>query len=137
MDFKQLISIAFEIRENAYAPYSGFKSGAALLSDTGNVYVGCNMEIASFTPSVSAEHSAFINAISNGEKRFTAIAIVGGSEGEELNFCPPSGVGRQVMQEFCQGSNFKIILAKSLSECVIYNFEDLFPVSFGKKNVIG
>ena len=137
MDFKQLVGIAFEIRENAYAPYSGFKSGAALLSESGNIYVGCNMEIAGFSSSVSAEHSAFINAISNGEKTFKAIAIVGGSEGEELDFCPPNGAGRQVMQEFCSNCNFKIILAKSLNECVIYTFEDLFPIAFGKKNVIG
>ena len=135
MDFKQLINVAFEARENAYAPYSGFKSGAALLSKSGNVYVGCNMEIASFSPSVSAEHAASVNAISNGEKQFAAIAIVGGAEGEALNFCPPSGVGRQVMQEFCANSDFKIILAKSLNECVIYNFEDVFPIAFGKRNI--
>ena len=139
MDFKKLVEIAFEVRENSYAPYSGFKSGAALLTVEGEVFTGCNIEIASFSPSVCAGHSAFINALSAGIKSgFTAIAIVGGPDDvEEFEFCPPSGVCRQVIQEFCNPANFSIILAKNLTDYTVFSFEDIFPLAFTRKNVIG
>ena len=138
MDYKQLVEIAFEARESAYAPYSGFKSGAALLTADGEVFTGCNIEIASFSPSVCAGHSAFINAITSGYKNFVAIAIVGGPDDvETFDFCPPSGVCRQVIQEFCNPLSFEIILAKSVNDFTILTFEDLFPFAFTKKNVIG
>ena len=113
MDFKQLVEIAFEARENAYAPYSGFKSGAALLPSEGEVFTGCNIEVASFTPSICAGHAAIINAINSGYKSFIALAIVGGPDDvETLDLYPPSGVCRQVIQEFCNPNEFNIILAK-------------------------
>ena len=138
MDYKQLVEIAFEARENSYAPYSGFKSGAAILTADGEVFTGCNIEIASFAPSVCAGHSAFINAITSGYKNFLAIAIVGGPEDlEPLDYCPPSGICRQVIQEFCNPKQFEVILARSVNEFTILSFEDLFPIAFSKKHVIG
>lgn len=138
MDYKQLVQIAFEVRENAYAPYSGFKSGAALLTKDGEVFTGCNIEIASFTPSVCAGHSAFISAINAGCRDFSAIVIVGGpADLDYLEFCPPSGVCRQVIQEFCNENTFEVVLARSVNEFTVFTFVDLFPVAFSKKNVIG
>ncbi len=138
MDYKQLVQIAFEVRENAYAPYSGFKSGAALLTSDGEVFTGCNVEIASFTPSVCAGHAAFINAINAGCNEFSAIAIVGGPEDmDELDFCPPSGVCRQVIEEFCSNKPFEVVLAKNVNDFTVFSFEDLFPIAFSKKIIIG
>jgi cytidine deaminase len=138
MDYKQLIEIAFEMRENAYAPYSGFKSGAALLTADGDVFTGCNIEVASFTPSVCAGHSAFINAISNGVKNFKALAIIGGADdSDEFDYCPPSGVCRQVIQEFCNPEEFVVILARNINDFAVYTFEDIFPIAFSKKTLIG
>ncbi|MBQ7408338.1 MAG: cytidine deaminase [Clostridia bacterium] len=135
MEYRQLVELAFEIREFAYAPYSGFKSGAVILCENGEVYTGCNVEIASFTPSVSACQAAISSAITNGNKAFKAIAIVGGSDDEDFNYCAPSGVCRQMLEEFCK-KDFNVIMAKSVNEFVVYNFDDLFPVPFGKKNII-
>ena len=138
MDYKQLVEIAFEVRENAYAPYSGFKAGAALLTAEGEIFTGANVEIASFSPSVCAGQAAFINAITAGYKNFVAIAIVGGPDDVELlDYCPPSGVCRQVIQEFCNPLNFEIVLAKTINDFTVLTFEDLFPFAFTKKNVIG
>ena len=138
MDYKKLVEIAFEARENAYVPYSGFKSGAALLTAEGEVFTGCNIEIASFTPSICAGHASIINAINSGYKNFVALAIVGGPDDvDSLDFCPPSGVCRQVIQEFCNPLNFEIVLAKSINEFTILSFEDLFPIAFTKRNLIG
>lgn len=138
MDYRQLVEIAFEARENAYAPYSGFKSGAALLTLDGDVFTGCNIEVASFTPSTCAGHAAFINALSNGAHSFKAIVIVGGpSDCDFLDLCPPSGVCRQVIQEFCNPEQFDVILAKSRVDYSVYSFFDLFPLPFTKKNIIG
>lgn len=138
MEYKQLVEIAFEMRESAYAPYSGFKSGAALLTAEGDVFTGCNIEIASFMPSVCAGHAAFINALTNGVKKFTAIAIVGGADDLDcFDLCPPSGACRQVIQEFCDPQTFQVILARSVNDFTVYTFEDLFPLAFSKKHLIG
>lgn len=136
MDYRQLVELAFEVRENAYAPYSGFKSGAALLCKDGEVFTGCNIEIASFTPSVSAGQAAIINAAVSGNRNFKAIAIVGGSD-ENICFCSPDGATRQTLEEFCDRDDFEIILAKSMGEYVVYTFDDLYPVPFSKNTVIG
>ena len=110
MDEKELVELAFSAREKAYAPYSGFCVGAALLTEGGKVYLGCNIENAAYTPSNCAERTAFFKAVSEGEREFTAIAIVGGKEGEACDFCAPCGVCRQVMMEFCDPKDFQIIL---------------------------
>ena len=92
MDNQQLINKAAEARGFAYAPYSRFKVGAALLCKNGKVYTGCNIENATYTPTNCAERTAFFKAISEGEREFEALAIVGGIEGEVAPFCAPCGV---------------------------------------------
>lgn len=136
MEYKQLIEIALELKENAYAPYTGFKSAAVLVTESGEIYAGCNVEIAGLTASATAVQSAFLSAIASGERKFSAIAIVGGVDDSELDYASPTGICRQIIQEFCS-LDFKIILAKSSQDFIIYTFEDLFPVPFSKKNVIG
>jgi len=86
----------------AYAPYSGYKVGAALLCSDGTVYTGCNIENASYTPTVCAERVAFSKAVSEGQRDFDAIAICGGKDGVIEGLFPPCGVCRQVMAEFCK-----------------------------------
>ena len=128
MNSKILIAKAVEAMENAYAPYSGFKVGAALLSKSGRVFTGCNIENASYSTTCCAERTAFFKAISEGEKEFTAIAVVGGKNGEISSFCSPCGVCRQVMAEFC-GKDFMIILSDGkLTKA--HTFEKLLPESF-------
>lgn len=128
MNSKQLIEKAIDAMENSYSPYSNFKTGAALLAKSGRVYTGCNIENASFSPTNCAERTAFFKAVSEGEKEFTAIAIVGGKNGEIKNFCPPCGVCRQVMSEFCD-KDFMIILSdgKLVKAC---SLQQLLPEAF-------
>ena len=105
----ELVNKAIEAREMAYTPYSNFKVGAALLTKQGKVYKGCNIESASYTPTNCAERTAFFKAVSEGEREFEAIAIVGGEKEvnkNELKLCPPCGVCRQVMMEFCNPEEF-------------------------------
>lgn len=128
---QKLSKKAQEMRKMAYTPYSHFRVGAALLCEDGSVYTGCNIENAAFTPGNCAERTAFFKAISEGKKKFRAIAIAGGKEdGEILDFCPPCGVCRQVMREFCADS-FQIILARSEREYRIATLGELLPESFG------
>ena len=111
MDRRELIDIALEARKMAYTPYSHHKVGAALLTKGGKVYKGCNIESASYTPSNCAERTAFFKAVSEGERDFEAIAIVGGfEEATTLGLCAPCGVCRQVMMEFCN-PNLKLALS--------------------------
>ena len=126
----ELVKKAFGMRQFAYAPYSGFKVGAALLSKNGDIYGGCNIENAAYGPSNCAERTAFFKAISEGVREFAAIAIVGGPEEGVKDFCPPCGVCRQVMAEFCSPEEFYIILAKSPEEKKIFTLEQLFPEGF-------
>ena len=102
MNSKILITKAVEAMEKSYSPYSDFKVGAALLSKSGKVYTGCNIENASYSPTCCAERTAFFKAVSEGEKDFTAIAVVGGKNGEISSMCSPCGVCRQVMAEFAE-----------------------------------
>ena len=102
-DIQLLIKKAFEAQENCYTPYSHFNVGAALLGKNGVIYQGCNIENASYTPT-----TAFFKAVSEGQREFDAIAIVGNKEGEAGEFCSPCGVCRQVMMEFCNPKEFKI-----------------------------
>ena len=109
MSNKELIELAEQARKKAYAPYSGFLVGAALLCADGSVYLGCNIENASFSPTCCAERVAVFKAVSDGKRDFCAIAITGGKE-DTKNACYPCGVCRQVMSEFCSES-FKIVTA--------------------------
>lgn len=135
MDISKLIQEAIEIRNKAYAPYSNFLVGAALLSASGKIYTGCNIENASYTPSNCAERTAFFKAVSEGEKHFKAIAVVGAKRDDDLDFCPPCGVCRQVMMEFCNPKEFEIIVAKSVDEYKIFTLEEILPIGFGPNNL--
>ena len=124
MKDKELIALAEKARENAYAPYSGFRVGAALLSESGRVYTGCNIESASFSPTNCAERTALFKAVSEGERTFSAIAVVGNE-----NPCFPCGVCRQMLSEFCSG-DFRVILSENGSPAV-FTLGELLPHSFG------
>ena len=135
---EQLVREALEAMHFAYVPYSGFTVGAALLTKSGKVYLGCNIENAAYGPSNCAERTAFFKAVSEGERAFKAIAIVGGAEdAKKLDFCAPCGVCRQVMEEFCDEEAFEIVLARSVDEYEIYTLKELFPKGFGPKNLKG
>lgn len=136
MDDKELLKKAAEARELAYAPYSHFAVGAALLTEEGKVYKGCNIESASYSPSNCAERTAFFKAVSEGERRFKAIAIVGGRKGSPAGeLCPPCGVCRQVMMEFCSPDSFRIILADGTGCPQGFLLKELLPLGFGPKNL--
>lgn len=133
---KELIQAAMDSLKYSYAPYSNFKVAAALKTKKGIIYTGCNIENAAYTPSNCAERTAFFKAISEGEREFAAIAIVGGNQGEIQSYCPPCGVCRQVMVEFCHPKEFQIVLAKSIEDYKIVTLEELLPQSFGAGNLI-
>lgn len=123
-------------RHSAYAPYSHFKVGAALLTERGKIYTGCNIENAAYTPSNCAERTAFFKAVSDGERNFRAIAIVGGKEGEkDYDFCSPCGVCRQVMMEFCDPEEFEIVLGNSAGDIKVIKLKDILPEGFGPENL--
>ena len=132
----ELIVKALEMRKFSYTPYSHFNVGAALLATNGNIYTGCNIENASFTPTNCAERTAFFKAVSEGVKEFQAIAIVGGpAESDQLEYCSPCGVCRQVMSEFCNDS-FVVICAKNINEYRTYSLPEILPDRFGPKDLI-
>lgn len=136
MEPKNLLSMALEARKFAYTPYSGFQVGAALLCKDGTVYTGCNIENAAFGPTNCAERTAFFKAVSEGKRSFSAIAIVGGPSGKEPeDFCPPCGVCRQVMMEFCDPETFKIYLGKADGMVTEYCLKELLPLGFSGKGV--
>ena len=126
---EKLIKKEIEMLNFSYAPYSNFHVGAALLTSEGKIYTGCNIENAAYGPSNCAERTAIFKAVSEGKKEFEAIAIVGGKNGKIENFCPPCGVCRQVLAEFCK-KDFEIVLAKSKNEYKIMTLEQLLPESF-------
>lgn len=137
MDINKLIECAKSATKNSYSPYSNFKVGAALLCSDGKIFTGCNIENASFSPTVCAERVAFFNAISNGYNKssdFCAIAIVCQKNGEFSEFAPPCGVCRQVMLEFCDCEAFKVILAKD-DEYKIFTLSELIPHAFSSSNI--
>ena len=128
---KELIQAALQSREKAYAPYSGFSVGAALLTKSGKIYTGCNIENASFSPTNCAERTAFFKAISEGERDFLAIAVCGGARGmPPAGYCTPCGVCRQVMAEFCD-PKFEIYCGKTANDYKVYTLDSLLPESFG------
>jgi cytidine deaminase len=137
IDENELIRNAFLARERSYAPYSHFHVGAALLTADGTIYSGCNIENAAYTPTNCAERTAFFKALSEGERSFLAIAIVGGAENAgELDYCAPCGVCRQVMMEFCDPEQFLIILAKSIDHYKVYTLAELVPMGFGPSDLM-
>lgn len=132
---KNLIREAISGMGNAYAPYSNNYVGAALLTAKDKVYRGCNVENAAYGPTNCAERTALFKAISEGERNFTAIAVVGGRNGVITDFYPPCGVCRQVLREFVDPKSFLVILARSEEDYVVYSLESLLPLSFGPENL--
>ena len=137
MDREKLIQAALEAREHAYTPYSHFQVGAALLTKEGKVYQGCNIENASYTPTICAERTAFFKAVYDGERNFEAIAIAGSPEGPCTGYAAPCGVCRQVMMEFCNPKEFRVIIAKSTEDYKEYSLEELLPMGFGPSSLEG
>ena len=133
---EKLIDIAIEQLEFSYTPYSNFKVGAALLTRSGEIYTGCNIENASYTPTNCAERTAFFKAVSEGVRDFQAICIVGGKDGKLTEYTAPCGVCRQVMMEFCNPETFQIILAVDKERYEIYTLEELMPLGFGPLNLV-
>lgn len=131
MTDRELILEAIEARKHAYTPYSHFQVGAALLTAGGKIYRGCNVENAAYTPTNCAERTAFFKAVSEGERDFSAIAIVAAPEGAPLQYTAPCGVCRQVMMEFCHPDTFRILIAVSPEKYKIYTLGQLMPEGFG------
>ena len=135
MTDRELIRYAIEARKQAYTPYSHFQVGAALLAADGTVYGGCNVENAAYTPTNCAERTAFFKAVSEGKRKFTAIAIVAAPEDQPLRKTAPCGVCRQVMMEFCDPETFRIISAVSEEEYEVYTLAQLMPMGFGPSDL--
>ena len=133
---EKLIETAIEQLKFSYTPYSNFKVGAALLTKSGKIYTGCNIENASYTPTNCAERTAFFKAVSEGVRDFQAICIVGGKNGKLTEYTAPCGVCRQVMMEFCNPKTFQIILAVDKERYEIYTLEELMPLGFGPLNLV-
>jgi len=129
MEPKELIALAIEAMGHAYVPYSGYKVGAALLCADGTVYQGCNIENASYSPTICAERTAFFKAVYDGHRDFTAIAVCGGKEGVISGAFPPCGVCRQVMREFCR-DDFLLYLVGEGGTYETHTLEEMLPLSF-------
>ena len=132
---QRMIDLAVKQMDFSYVPYSHFHVGAALLAQDGKLYGGCNIENAAYGPTNCAERTAFFKAVSEGERRFAAICIVGGKEGVLTEYAAPCGVCRQVMMEFCDPDTFRIILATSREHYEIFTLGELLPMGFGPGNL--
>ena len=130
MDYKELIIEALGAREKAYAPYSEFKVGAAVLMENGEIFAGCNIENASYGATNCAERTAIFKAVSEGSKEIKAIAIIG----DLRNYTYPCGICRQVMSEFAKG-NTSIILAKNENDYIVKSLEEVLPGAFTSKDL--
>ena len=131
---KELAAKALDMRKMAYVPFSGHPVGAALLAKDGRVFTGCNVENSSYSPTICAERTAFVKAVSEGAREFEAIAIAGGFGEVPETYCAPCGVCRQVMVEFCSKS-FKVILVKTPDDCKEYTLEEIMPLGFKIEDV--
>lgn len=121
---KMLYSKALEARENAYVPFSGFKVGAALLTEDGQVFTGVNVENSSYGATICAERTAFVKAISEGYRKFKALAVTAGNEQEAL----PCGICRQFMYEFAP--NLIVITGTDIEKLNVRTLEELLPLGF-------
>ena len=133
IDFKSLMAFANEARKNSYAPYSGFRVGAALLSESGKVYLGCNVENASFGATCCAERTALFTAVAAGERSFTALALVGGKADEGDSGVFPCGICRQALAEFCPPD--MPIAVKDGDGFTLYQLSDVLPMAFTPKSL--
>ena len=131
MNYKNLIEKAIEARELAYCPYSNFKVGAAVLFEDGEIYTGCNIENASYGGTNCAERTAIFNAVSKGNRKLKAIALIGDTKA----FTYPCGICRQVISEFVESKDTKIIIIKNKDEYILKTFEEIMPGAFTKKEL--
>ena len=131
MDYQILIREAIAAKEMAYAPYSHFRVGAALLTKTGKIYRGCNIENVAFTPTNCAERTAFFKAISEGEKEFVAIAVTGDAD----DYLYPCGVCRQVLVEFCDLQEFQVVVANTEDDYKVFSLGELMPGAFNAEEL--
>lgn len=131
MKYETLIKEAMETRARAYTPYSKFNVGAAILTEDGKVYSGCNIENASYGATNCAERTAIFKAVSEGARTITAVAVVG----DLNNYTYPCGICRQVIVEFALDENIEIILAKSEKEYKVVTLKDILPGAFTKKDL--
>ena len=132
MEYQDLIVKAMKAKEFAYAPYSHFRVGAALLTKSGRIYTGCNVENASFSATNCAERTAVFTAVAQGEQEFTAIAV----NGDNGNYLPPCGICRQVLAEFCDLKTFQVILANSEQDYRVVTLAELLPGAFQSKDLV-
>ena len=136
MQGRELIERALEMVKAAYAPYSHFQVGAAVLADSGRIYGGANVENASYGATVCAERNAIAAAVNAGERKLAAIAICGGKDGNVTEYCPPCGMCRQVMREFGDPTAFKVLVAKSAEDFKVFTLAELLPESFGPDHLV-
>lgn len=131
MDYQVLIARAIEAKQSAYAPYSHFRVGAALLTKSGKIYTGCNVENVSFSATNCAERTAVYKAVSEGERDFVAIVV----NGDNNDYLPPCGICRQVLAEFCDMETFQVILANNEKDYQVATLDKLLPGAFLTENL--
>lgn len=132
---EELIKSALEARKKSYSPYSGYQVGAALLTAELRIYTGCNVENAAYSPGICAERTAIYKAVSEGRRKFKAIAVAGSPKGTVEQYAFPCGVCRQVMREFVNPEEFFVIVARSITDYKIYTLSQLLPESFGPEQL--
>ena len=136
-DRRELIRRALEQQPAAYAPYSGYQVAAAVLMDSGKIYTGVNVENASYHAGICAERNAIFHAAACGERKIIAIAVVGGKQGDNRKIATPCGICRQVMREFCDPKEMRVLLARTPEDYKEMTLEELLPESFGPENLAG
>ena len=136
-DRRELIRRALEQQPAAYAPYSGYQVAAAVLMDSGKIYTGVNVENASYPAGICAERNAIFHAAACGERKIIAIAVVGGKQGDNRKIATPCGICRQVMREFCNPKEMRVLLARTPEDYKEMTLEELLPESFGPENLAG
>ena len=135
MTDKELILKAKQAAENAYAPYSSFAVGAALLTETGEIYTGCNVENSSYGATNCAERTAVFKAVSDGKRSFKKLALVGRKMGKaDGDICTPCGICRQILSEFCK-NDFQILMSADGKSYKEVTLGDLLPNAFSAKNL--
>lgn len=133
---QELIKSAIDARKKAYAPYSGYQVGAAVLTSELRIYTGCNIENAAYSSGICAERTAISKAVSEGWRKLKAIAIAGSPDGDTISqFAFPCGMCRQVIREFSDPTKFFVIVAKSIQDYKVYLLDQLLPESFGPENL--
>lgn len=131
MNYEKLIEAAIEVREKAYAPYSNFKVGAAVLTEEDKIFAGCNIENASFGATNCAERTAVFKAVSEGYTTIKAVALIG----DPSTHTYPCGICRQVITEFAEDENIAIILVKNKEDYIVKTLKEILPGSFTKKDL--